>query len=238
MKIEELVKRIHNGQFHRESTPFLKRIIALMPDYVFRNSYLATYKKGEIVVHKGDPLRFVFITVSGDITVVNEFESGKVYEPVVLPHSDFVVVVEALLNYEEIISTNIATSDSEIIKIPIQLFKRWINESHDLTKEVLLNVSKNFVKNMRESGEGVLLNSKYLFIMHLLNQSKQKHGYHILDETREKTAKRTGINIRTLYRYIKEFKEKDLIDINGRSIIFSDAMREQLHQCALELRNR
>ena len=82
-----------------------------------------------------------------------------------------------------------ANEDMTVFRFPSKDFKKWLNESHDLSKIVLEAVSKNFVKNMKISGEGIILDTKYLLISHLLkNSTKAIDGYE-LDESREKTSR-------------------------------------------------
>ena len=236
MNLNQLEQLIQTNSFHRKSTSFITPIINLMPSYVKKESSFITLEKGETLLYKGQKPSSVFIIVSGEMSVVNEFESGKVYEPVIVKHSNFSAVVEAILDYDEIIATNIANTKVELIQIPIKCFKQWLKESHKITTIVLQNVSRNFIKNMTLSGENVLLNSKYLFTAHLLNNALYDGNLYVMNETREKTAKRTGINLRTLYRYIKEFKNKGFIDVKGRKIFFTEQQRDQLHNYYQKLR--
>ena len=236
MSINKLEQLIQSNSFHSKSISFISEIINLMPAYVKKESSFINLNKGETLLYKGQKPTSVFIIVSGEMSVVNEFESGKVYEPVIVKHSNFSAVVEAILDYEEIIVTNIANTNVELIKIPIKCFRQWLKDSHEITTIVLKNVSKNFIKNMTLSGENVLLNSKYLFTAHLLNNALQDGKLYVMNETREKTAKRTGINLRTLYRYIKEFKNNGYIDVKGRKIFFTEQQRNRLHNYYMKLR--
>jgi CRP-like cAMP-binding protein len=238
VKITKYIQALSSNEQNIKTNPFVKDLIKLMPDYVKASSSYLVFHKNEFIFRKGELPRYVYYIIDGSFIVVNEFESGKVYEPVVLHSNDFTGTVEAILHKSEIISANIANEDLYVFQFPIDVFLRWINDSHPLTKVVLEKLSMNFEKNMMESGEGILLHSMYFLISHLLNQSYEKDGLSVLDEAREKTAIRTGINIRTLYRHIKELKNENYIKTNGRKILFTEDQRQKLYDYQLELRNK
>jgi len=224
----------------KKSDSFITEIISLMPQFVKEASEFVSLPKNTIILGKSEPVSFAIITVSGEISVVNEFESGKIFEPVILYPNDFTGVVEILLGMKEIISTNIAKTDIEFIKVPSKIFLKWLDESHKLTRYVLNSVSYNFKKNMDESGEGVLLDSMFHFINHLLKNAvydSSKSLYYI-DETRERTSVRTGINLRTLYRHIKKMKDEGMILTHHRQIVFSESQKNSLYDYYLQLRHK
>jgi CRP/FNR family cyclic AMP-dependent transcriptional regulator len=222
-----------------ESDSFITKIISLMPDFVKEECSYVTKKKNEIVLHKSSPVEFAYLTISGEIAVLNEFESGKIFEPFIIRHSDFSGVVEIILNMEEIISTNIAISDVEYIMIPARTLRKWLDQNHEITKYVLHSVCFNFRGKMEESGESVILNSMYSFVNHLINNAtySEKTKLYVLNESRERTSIRTGVNLRTLYRHIKKLKQEELIDIVKRKIVFTKQQQKDLYDYYKKLRN-
>ena len=102
----------------RENDSFINALISNMPHSIKEVAQVVKLKKGATIVKKDDPIDFVYITLSGEVSVVNEFESGKIFEPVVIKPNDFMIVVESILDMKEIITTNTAKTDVEIIKIP------------------------------------------------------------------------------------------------------------------------
>ena len=231
----EILRKNRNS---KENDPFINEIISLMPKYVKEASTLERKKKYENILVKSDPVDFAIITVKGEISVVNEFESGKIYEPVVIYPNDFTAVVEIICGIKEIITLNIAKTDVEFIKIPKKVFLKWLDDSHLITRYVLNSVSNNFQQNMFVSGEGVLLDSMYLLVSHLLQNALLVNDLFILTETREKTSRRTGINLRTLYRHINKLKSSGYILKNTRKLSFSKEMQVLLYDYHKQLRNK
>lgn len=219
---------------------FFKTILENMPDYVKRDASLEHANIDEPIVRTSYPVRDAFIILYGELVVVNEFESGKVYEPVAIYNNDFVGVVEIVLDSEEFISTVSATTKVEYLKIPKETFKRWIKENSTMGYMVLESVCSNFSKNMTDAGEQIVLDSMYLLVSHIIKNSKHsvKDSIYFLDETRDKTAKRTGINIRTLYRYIKKLKQLNFISLSKKKIAFNEDMKEKLIDYSITLRNK
>lgn len=223
-----------------ENNHFFTTIKNNMPNYIIDGSFLGVLKKDEAIVLNSYPVNDVFIILSGELVVVNEFESGKIYEPVAIYNNDYIGVVEVILDYKEYISTVIATSEVTFVKIPKELFKRWIKEYPMISYHVLESVCKNFSLNMRGSGEQILLDGMYLLLSHILNNAQYDSGMNlfVLKESRDKTAKRTGINIRTLYRYIKKLKSTNYICLHQKRIAYSSEQKERLQRYSSQLRNQ
>ncbi len=221
-----------------ESSKEIHRLINMMPNYIKRNSIVKSYKKNDVIYRKDEETTFVTYVLEGSYIVVNEFESGKIYEPIILHKNDFIGVVEVVMNFSNIISTITANEDLQIFRFPAKDFKKWMDESFELTRMVLEAVSKNFFGNMRISGEGIILDTKYQFISHILQNASMVDDYYELNESREKTSKRTGINIRTLYRHIKELKDNNMITTKGRRIQFDENGHEELYNLYKNLRNK
>ncbi len=216
----------------------LKEFLTDMPNYIRQNSVYKKFKAKEVLFEKSEEYKYVYYIISGSFVVVNEFESGRIYEPVILYSDDFIGVVEAIVKKQEIISTIIANEQSEVLGFRKDDFIKWIGENHNITKIVLNSISISFTKNMVESGEQIILNTRYLLLSHLIQQSVMKDDIFLLDESREKTSIRTGINIRTLYRHIKELKQKGLVDTRGRKVFFNDSQRQNIFDLMTELRNK
>lgn len=238
MNMKKFIEKRNQGLFPRDNDPFIDRIIGIMPKEVKDVAEFVRYPKNSVLVAKSEPVEYAFITITGEITVVNEFESGKIFEPVVIYESDFTCVVEIILGMDEIIATNMTKTDCEVIRIPRHAFHKWMKKNHEITSLVLYSVSDNFMKNMMVSGENILLDTMYLFLRHILNYAVHENGNYTLMETREKTSLRTGINLRTLYRHIKTLKEKELITIEHRNITYNDSQRDALEDYVYYLRNK
>jgi len=223
-----------------EVYPFFKYIISNMPDYVKNTSLYLKLLKGKSIVNKSEDTSDVYIVIKGSLIVVNEFESGKTFEPVKIYDSDFIGVVEAILDIPEFISTVQAISPVEYIKIPKDIFLKWIKDNNSICNKVLYSVCKNFSHNMIESGEGRVLDSLYLLTSYILKNAsfdKRTEQYYI-PETRQKTSVRTGINLRTMYRYINKLKSLNIITVKNRKITYSENQKEILIKYNSNLRNK
>lgn len=215
-----------------------EQLISIMPKYIKQTSKYLKIRKNDFLYHKSEEFKYVYYVVIGSFSVVNEFESGKMYEPVILPDHDFIGVVEVIHGMKEIISTIIANEDAEVFQFEREKFFQWMNESHELTKWVLHAVSRNFIQNMKVSGENVILDSRYLLVKHIISNAQPKEDMFVLDEPREKTSVRTGVNIRTLYRHLNEMKDKGFISTQGRKIIYNRDQHNKLVEYYNQLRNK
>lgn len=223
-----------------KNTTFLDNLFANMPDYVKKYASVESIGKNERIVRNSYPVNDAFAILKGELVVVNEFESGKIYEPVAIYENDFVGVVEVVLEQKEFISSVSATTDVTFLRIPKEIFKRWIKENGTISYMVLQSVSKNFSINMTDAGDQIVLDSMYLLVNHILKNSvfNKVDNIFILNESREKSATRTGINIRTLYRYIKKLKKMDYIFLENKRIAFNKKQKQILMDYTVSLRNK
>ncbi len=240
MKLSKFKKEYYEHKERYDNQAFIEHIFQIMPKEVQEEAEYLHYIKNSNLVTKSDPVNYAFITITGEITVVNEFESGKIFEPVVISPSDFTCVVEIILDMDEIIATNMTRTDCTLIRIPRNTFKKWLDTNHEVTKMVLEGVCINFMKSMIVSGENILLDTMYLLLRHLLNSAiyEPLSKQYTLHETREKTSSRTGINLRTLYRHIKHLKNESYIGVYGRNITYSEKQREAIIKYVHYLRNK
>jgi CRP/FNR family cyclic AMP-dependent transcriptional regulator len=219
---------------------FVNTLFANMPDYVKMDASIESIGKEQAIVRTSYPVNDAFVILKGELIVINEFESGKIYEPVSIFENDFVGVVEVVLEQEEFISTVSAVEKVTYIRIPKKTFIRWIQENGIVSYMVLKSVSNNFSINMTNAGEQIVLDSMYLLVNHIIKNAtyKSDNNLYVLIESRDKSAKRTGINIRTLYRYIKQLKSLNYISLHNKRIAFNEAQKNQLINYSVYLRNK
>jgi CRP-like cAMP-binding protein len=216
---------------------FTNKILSLIPHNLKERCKIVTYKKGDRLVEMQTTVQFIDIIVEGSFHVINEFESGRSYEPLGTYESDFIGVVEAITNTNEYFANVRAKQDSKVIRMERPDFMNWINSSHAAMSLVLESVCKNFKLTMQHSGEEMVLNSMYIFVRHLLRTSIKLRGVFLLDEGREITSQRTGINIRTMYRHINKLKELGYVSIEKRRISYTESQKELLLTYYEELRS-
>lgn len=234
------IKRNESAFIGIKDPSFLDTLFEHMPDFVQSNASIVHIGKNQRIVRDSYPVEDAFIIVKGELVVVNEFESGKIYEPVVLYENDFLGVVEVVLGQEEYISSVAATTDVVAISISKDVFIKWLKSNSYISYMVLQSVSKNFAINMTDAGDQIVLDSMYLLVNHILKNAvyKEENSIFILHESRDKTATRTGINIRTLYRYIKKLKQLDYIFLQSKRIAFTAAQKKVLLEYSVILRNK
>lgn len=185
---------------------------------------LSRYKKKEVIYHMGDTPHYVFFLSKGSIKTYKTHDDGKeliinIYQP-----GDFfghVPLFEAK-NYSD---SALVLDESEIYKIPKEDFLALIYKNKDVAEKFI-----KLLSNQIEEQERQLLRLAYDTVRKrtaeaLVYLADKKAVAGKLDKilvTRDDLANLVGTATETVIRCLGEFKEDDLIEVNGREIAILD----------------
>ena len=91
MNIEKYKQTLTSKNVKIDSS--LQSLLDIMPNYILQHSIYKKLDANEVLFEKGDLFNYVYYISSGSFVVVNEFESGRIYEPVILYSKDYIGVV-------------------------------------------------------------------------------------------------------------------------------------------------
>jgi CRP-like cAMP-binding protein/CheY-like chemotaxis protein len=184
---------------------------------------VSKYKKKEIIYHVGDNPHYVYFLNKGMVKTYKTHDDGKELIINLFKQGDFFGHVPLFEN-RSYTDSALVMEESEIYKIPKDDFLALIYKNRD--------VASNFIKllsNQVEEQEKHLLSIAYDTVRKrtagaLLQLLKQKGGPKNLaiKVTREDLASMAGTAHESVIRCLSEFKEDQLIEVNGREIVILD----------------
>lgn len=181
------------------------------------------YKKNQPLFIEGSYPRGVFCIISGKVKVFSTGETGK--EQIIrIAGAGDVVGFRALFGEEPYRLSATTLEQSSIFFIKIEDFLELVHSQPELLQAVLRELSKesgeraDFIKAMAQKTV-----RERLAIVLLVLESIYKDD--LINLSREDLANFVGTATETLIRLLKDFKDENLIEVQGRKIKLIDVDR-------------
>lgn len=178
------------------------------------------YKKNQPLFIEGSYPRGVFCIISGKVKVFSTGETGK--EQIIrIAGAGDVVGFRALFSEEPYRLSATTLEQSSIFFIKIEDFLELVHSQPELLQAVLRELSKesgeraDFIKAMAQKTV-----RERLAIVLLVLESIYKDD--LINLSREDLANFVGTATETLIRLLKDFKDENLIEVQGRKIKLID----------------
>jgi len=181
------------------------------------------YKKNQPLFIEGSYPRGVFCIISGKVKVFSTGETGK--EQIIrIAGAGDVVGFRALFSEEPYRLSATTLEESSIFFIKIEDFLELVHSQPELLQAVLRELSKesgeraDFIKAMAQK----TVRERLAFVL-LVLESIYKDD--LINLSREDLANFVGTATETLIRLLKDFKDENLIEVQGRKIKLIDVDR-------------
>lgn len=191
---------------------------------------LSKYKKKEVIFHTGDNPHYVYFLSKGSVKTFKTHDDGKEFITNVYRPGDFFGHV-TLFEQSPHTDSALVMEESEIFKIPKEDFVALIHKNRDVALKFI-----KLLSNQVEEQEKQLLRMAYDSVRKrtaeaLLQLLRGKGGKTTsLVITRDDLANMVGTATETVIRCLSEFKEDDLIEVNGREIVIKNSQGlEDIH---------
>lgn len=188
--------------------------------FLENNKVCQSFKKNKPLFVEGSYPTGVFCITKGKVKVFTLGESGK--EQIIRIASDGDVVGFRAMFSEEPYKLSATTlEECNICFIKISHFMEQIHEHPELLQAVLKEISKEsgeramFIKTMAQK----TVRERIAIVLLVLEDIYKEDPINL---SREDLANFVGTATETTIRILKEFKEDELIEINGRKIILND----------------
>lgn len=188
-----------------------------------KNRPVSKYKKKEVIFHPGDTPHYVFFLNKGSVKTFKTHDDGKELITNVFKEGDFFGHVP-LFEQRTYSDMALVLEESEIFKIPKEDFLALIHKNRDVAQKFI-----KLLSNQVEEQEKQLLRMAYDTVRKrtaeaLLQLLRTKNGKtNSLVVTRDDLANLVGTATETVIRCLGEFKEDELVEVNGREIVILDA---------------
>ena len=189
---------------------------------LIKNNYQKTF------IHAEDQIDAIYLLISGtceihvstenDITISDTLKAPQLFG-----------LSEYFVNKDKYGATVFSKTNCQIIKIPIDLFQKTLDNYPELYKPISKYLAHLATRNMDFLELRNLLSNKQRFAKYIIELVKEPFPFKI-EETREEIATKLHLNVRTIHRYIEEFKNANYLTINNRKIyILKDQYQKLLN---------
>ena len=182
---------------------------------------ISRYKKKEVIFHVGDNPHYIFFLNKGSIKTYKTHDDGKELITNLYKEGDFFGHV-ALFDQKNYSDSALVIEESEIYKIPKDDFLALIYKNREVASQFIKLLSNKVAeqeKHLLRLAYDTVRKRTAEALLTLINSSEKK----TLKVTRDDLANMVGTATETVIRCLSEFKEDELIEINGREITILDS---------------
>lgn len=214
--------------------PLLRDLSDDALEYLFTNSELRLYRRGEVIFPQGETSDCVFISLKGQVTVVATREDGERTIVEVLPAGSMFLLSSALLRLPYVGSVE-APTDMRVLAVPLDAFHKGIELHHTLATTTLRQTASHVRLLANQVKQLKLQNANERLANYVLARCKKQDGSAILEleEERKVIAQRLGMTPESLSRSIAALKEAGVF-FDQRTVRIDDVQRLQKY-CGLEI---
>lgn len=185
---------------------------------------VSKYKKKEVIFHSGDNPHYIYFINKGSIKTFKTHDDGKEFITSVFKQGEFFGHVP-LFEQKPYSDSALVLEDSEIYKIPKEDFLALIYKNRDVAQHFI-----RLLSNQVEEQEKQLLRMAYDTVrkrtaealLQLLKNVPANTKNPSVRVTRDDLASIVGTATETVIRCLSEFKQDELIEVNGREIVVLD----------------
>ncbi|AEV28372.1 cAMP-binding protein [Sphaerochaeta pleomorpha str. Grapes] len=204
-----------------ENNEWLQQLFENLPDrYLTRMEYLEL-PSHKLIIKKGIDNPYIFILVTGEMLVMNEYDNGRNYSYAVKKAPGFMGLLELLAEEKKSTSTVITQCESGFIRIKKQDFATWIQSDFKAYQTVSRYFAKQMYFSIKDVGSIGVFSKKKNMVKYLVLHCKQSvisTGKARLPLNREELAFQLGMSLRTLYRVTASLEKEGLCSLEKGKI--------------------
>lgn len=203
--------------------------IQTIPHYLQKRGVPLWFKRGQTIMEKDEPTRYVYLLLLGDAVLFNEFEDGSYYSFAHLRTGRYLGDLEVLSGKEINVASVVAWQDSFALRFTIEDFKKCLDEDIVFLRSVAQVMAIGMYGSSYERGRNHYRHGTDKLIRFLI---KYYEFYSVENDCPEVTVRRTrpeiaseiGVNIKTVDRSVKALRESGVIQMNhGKIRLDADA---------------
>ena len=169
---------------------------------------------GETLFRIGDPIRFVYLVISGETRLIRRDRNGG---EVILQRSQGGYIAEASLDALAYHCDAIVTSTTTLLLFPIEEFKSALDSEPNFRKAWQSRLAQE-LRKLRAQCERLSLHSATDRITHYI-ESEGVNGVVTLTHSRKSWAAELGLTHEALYRALRRMQDCNMLEIEGRQFI-------------------
>lgn len=176
---------------------------------------------GDVILYQMDPPDYFYLLLSGKALVMNRTLSGDSCVVDIVSATDILGLLEVLNDHPGYAADVVAETKCCIFRIPASYFTKLLEQDGTLCFQALRILGKVAATDMRFAETKALFSSWDVLGFHLYLLSFQSRP-HKCTGTRAQLADTLHINLRTLYRYIDQMKNKGYLTLEHGKIVITE----------------
>lgn len=227
---EQLLKQISKKDQERHQ--YLSELFKFLPDIMIDEFLYCEVKKGGNIILGGEPAKYVYIVLDGDVKGMDYYQTGSVYSFIDLTKMYIIGDFELFSDIPEYMISIYADRDCKLLKIPANRYMKWIKHDENALYMRLSKVLK--VLTMER-----MLDRKYLHmgcrerVINYLILYYEKHRNSSTENitvslTQTELAEKVGFNIRSVQRVVSALEDENLVTIIKRKMVLSQEQYKKL----------
>lgn len=185
------------------------------------------FKKGQIVIEKGQPLEHLIYLKSGLVKYYHQTHDGKnSIISISVPYDAFPLLTIFQNNQHATYNMSVL-EDSTLCFIPIELIRQLVLNNGEFAFDFIVKLTETSNKTIQHF---ITLNNKNLrgrvayFLLNLSNNIYFKDTFE-LPVSRKEIAELIGMTTENVIRTLSEFRKEKIIKINGKEIEITEKDR-------------
>ncbi len=205
--------------------PAIQGLIQSMPEDIWDNCSLITYKSGEKLFYQGADVTKVYLICEGIVSVYENDLTGREMQVVFLEQGGTVGEMEALIKGSTMRFSAKTITRCTLIAMTVTTFIQWTQR--DIT--LCLTLIETLAKKVQQASNEIVLHVQSSAI-EMLSSRLIFAEAGLLRITRNELAQRCGVSVRTINRCVQKLAEEGFISIVHRKIYISKEQKEKLVQ--------
>lgn len=188
-----------------------------------------TYKKNEVIINQGDPVKYFYLLLNGKALVLNtiSWSNTDIVDTLIPPH--IMGLVEYLNNIPSYTGYVVAETSCTLMRISVEKYVKLIKEYPDLCYETLKVLGSITHSNMNRAETNSIFHPQDRLGHFLFLEALGKLPYKC-PHTRKKLTDILYINLRTLHRYISTMEEEGYLALEQGKIIIRKQHFDKLNE--------
>lgn len=186
------------------------------------------FTKNEFLCHKGHEVNHCLFILSGDLSVVNEFDNGKTYNFETISKGLMIGEMELAAASPYYSASVIANSNTTVVEVPNDIYQQWSNYP-EFVKQSQQRLASMLCSISASHGETLVYNAHQLMLRFFIRSfEEQSLEVFTCQDTRDVIAEKTGLSLRSVNRAIKSLADQKLITISQGKVQLRDFQVKQM----------
>lgn len=206
--------------------------------YLNKHTNLRFIPKGGKIFSTLDPIKHVYLLVYGEYCSVRYSSKGQYNMLARRKGLQFLGLIEVINKFSFYEATTEVISDSIVIEIEKNYFMQQILSDTRIAMIVINNLGLKLMDSVHNTDKHLFYDSTYKFSIYVYRAwtNAEVHGERLkIEESKEFIAQEIGVSLRSIYRSIKDLKEKNLISVHKGKIFVTKQQFEGIKNHLSEL---